>query len=114
MDFGLAGSVCVVTGASRGIGLETARRLAAEGARVVLVGRGPEALEAAAAEAGGEALIADVTEPSDAERIVARAEALGGSESWSTTRDVLRPPLDELTDEDWRGSTSSTCSVRCG
>ena len=39
MELGLAGRVCVVTGASKGIGRETARMLCAEGARVLLVAR---------------------------------------------------------------------------
>ena len=39
MDLGLSGKVCVVTGSTRGIGLETARLLAQEGARVVTSGR---------------------------------------------------------------------------
>jgi NAD(P)-dependent dehydrogenase (short-subunit alcohol dehydrogenase family) len=42
------GKVCVVTGASSGIGLETARGLVAAGARVAMVGRNPEKTEAAA------------------------------------------------------------------
>jgi 3-oxoacyl-[acyl-carrier protein] reductase len=103
MDLGLAGTVSVVTGASKGIGVETARRLAAEGARVLLVGRGAEALDAAAAEVGGEALVADVTRPADAERIVARAEELGGiGVLVNNAGTSYARPLDELTDEDWR------------
>ena len=39
MDLGLAGRTAVVTGASRGIGLEVARRLLAEGATVAICGR---------------------------------------------------------------------------
>ena len=42
MDLGLAGRACAVTGASRGIGRETARMLCAEGASVLLVARGAE------------------------------------------------------------------------
>ena len=57
MDLGIEGRVCVVTGASRGIGLEVARMLCAEEARVLLVARDTVRLEAAAAECaavGGE------------------------------------------------------------
>jgi NAD(P)-dependent dehydrogenase (short-subunit alcohol dehydrogenase family) len=46
------GRVAIVTGASRGIGLGVARRLVAEGARVTITARGPEALELAAEELG--------------------------------------------------------------
>jgi 3-oxoacyl-[acyl-carrier protein] reductase len=48
--FRLVGKVCVVTGASRGIGRVAAGMLAALGARVVLVGRHAPALEALAGE----------------------------------------------------------------
>ena len=50
MDLGLDGRVCVVTGASRGIGLAVSRRLVAEGARVLMVARDEERLARAAAE----------------------------------------------------------------
>ena len=53
----LEGRVAVVTGASRGIGRATALRLAAAGARVVLVARGREALEALASELGQGAIV---------------------------------------------------------
>ncbi len=43
----LAGRVCLVTGASRGIGLATASRLARDGATVILTGRDSQALERA-------------------------------------------------------------------
>ena len=46
MDLGLSGRVCVVTGASRGIGEATARMLATEGANVLLVARDAHALDA--------------------------------------------------------------------
>ena len=42
MDLGLAGRTCAVTGASRGIGRETARMLCEEGANVLLIARGEE------------------------------------------------------------------------
>ena len=73
MDLGLKGKACIVTGASRGIGLATARGLCAEGAAVLLVARDRDALgEAAAACAaeGGRAigLALDVAAPNAAER----------------------------------------------
>src|ERR1700742_1111536 len=46
----LAGKTAVVTGGSRGIGLGIAKRLVAEGARVAITARKPDALDAAAAE----------------------------------------------------------------
>lgn len=49
MDLQLAGKVAIVTGASRGLGLASARALAAEGARVTACARGREALDAAVA-----------------------------------------------------------------
>jgi len=56
------GKTVLITGAARGIGAETARRLAARGARLSLVGLEPELLESVAAECGDAAWFeADVT-----------------------------------------------------
>jgi 3-oxoacyl-[acyl-carrier protein] reductase len=111
MDLGLSGKACAVTGASRGIGREVARRLCAEGAYVLLVARSEEALAEAAtdcAEAGGRAepLVLDVTDPDAGERIVA-----GASDRFGRL-DVLvnnagtsqRRSLDEVPDEDWQAA----------
>ncbi len=69
---------CIITGASRGIGLSTALRLARRGANIVAVARNPEHLETAAEqirEVGGrcEIVDADVGSPEAAQRIVAAA-----------------------------------------
>jgi 3-oxoacyl-[acyl-carrier protein] reductase len=102
MDLGLQGKRCVVTGGSRGIGRATAELLAAEGARLLLVGRDADAL-AAAAPPAAEVFPADVTEPDAGGRIVAACvERLGGIDvlvNNAGTSSVT--PLDELTEEDW-------------
>jgi 3-oxoacyl-[acyl-carrier protein] reductase len=104
MDLGLNDKVCVVTGASKGIGLETARRLCQEGARVLLVGRDEAALAAAAEDCGGDYLAADGTDPGADERIVATcAEQMGGIDVLVNNAGTsYARPLEELTDEDWR------------
>ena len=112
MDLGLSGRACVVTGASRGIGLATARTLCAEGANVLLVARSEDRLveaadECAAAgqEAGGraESLVADVTEAEAAERIVSEAGARLGQVDVlvNNAGTARRRDLDDVPDEDW-------------
>jgi NAD(P)-dependent dehydrogenase (short-subunit alcohol dehydrogenase family) len=54
----LAGKTAIVTGGSRGIGLGITRRLVAEGARVAITARKPEALESAVAEFADGSVIA--------------------------------------------------------
>jgi NAD(P)-dependent dehydrogenase (short-subunit alcohol dehydrogenase family) len=81
MRYEVKGKVVLITGPARGIGAETARMLAARGARLSLVGLEPERLAALAAELGeGHAWFeCDVTDQTALERAVAgTAEALGG------------------------------------
>src|ERR1700678_4259471 len=71
--FDVNGRTVFITGAARGIGAETARRLHRKGANVALVGLEPERLEALAAELGDRAAAfeADVTDYEALERAVA-------------------------------------------
>jgi 3-oxoacyl-[acyl-carrier protein] reductase len=104
MDLDLNGRLCVITGASRGIGLATARLLAGEGARVLVVGRDAQRAQEAATQVDGEALALDVTDPGAAEAVAARADALGGA--WALVNNAgtsFARPLEELTDADWNG-----------
>jgi len=84
---GLAGRAAVVTGGGAGIGLATARRFAAEGARVAIWDVVEEAGRAAAADitkAGGEAFFSrvDVTDSASVERAFEEAAARWGSLSF--------------------------------
>ena len=105
MDLELRDKVSVVTGASSGIGLETARRLCAEGASVLMVARDAERLEDVADECGAEYIAIDVTDPDAPERIVATcAEQMGGIDVLVNNAGTsFARPLDELTDDDWQG-----------
>jgi 3-oxoacyl-[acyl-carrier protein] reductase len=115
VDLGLKDRTCVVTGASRGIGLAVSRMLCAEGARVLLVARNErnvveaadECMEAGA-KAGGaaESLACDVTAPDAAERIAAAAEdrfspvdVLVNNAGQGKWRD-----LEAVPDEDWQAA----------
>jgi short-subunit dehydrogenase len=69
-----SGAVCLVTGASSGIGRATAEALARAGARLVLVGRDPERLEEAAAVTGGAPIVADLARREEVARVAREVE----------------------------------------
>jgi NAD(P)-dependent dehydrogenase (short-subunit alcohol dehydrogenase family) len=81
MDWTTRGKTVLITGAARGLGAETARRVAARGANVALVGLEPEELERVAAQCGANAawFECDVTEVDALEAAVSGAvERFGG------------------------------------
>jgi len=112
MDLQLAGKVALITGSSRGIGLATAKALAAEGCRLMLSARSAEPLAAAATAlrtSGVDVAAhpADVSKPEEAAGLVqAAVTAFGGM-------DVLinnvgggggGARIADSTDDDWRSA----------
>jgi 3-oxoacyl-[acyl-carrier protein] reductase len=89
VDLGLEGKVCVVTGATRGIGAATVRMLKQEGATVLSVARHDADLEL------------DITAADAGERLLAACPAT----PWALVNNAgatKARTLDELTDEDWQ------------
>jgi 3-oxoacyl-[acyl-carrier protein] reductase len=79
MDLGLSGRTAIVCGASTGMGLAIAQRLAAEGVNVAMFARRREVLESEAERLGCLAVRGDVRDPADLERLVERTvQAFGG------------------------------------
>ena len=81
MDWTTRGKTVLITGAARGLGAETARRVAARGANVALVGLEPEELERVAAQCGANAawFECDVTDTEALEAAVnGTVERFGG------------------------------------
>lgn len=108
MDLELSNRTAVVTGSARGLGAATARRLAEEGANVVVTDIDGDGAERTAGELRGlghraVAVRADITSGPDVDRLVAEAtEEFGGPHilvnNAGFPRDTL---LTKMTDADW-------------
>src|SRR5438094_8479522 len=98
----LDGRTVLITGAARGIGAACARRLAADGARLVLADLDP-GVEKVAAELGQVAIKADVTRGEDVERMVEEPyRRWGRLDVLFNNAGVIRlQPLLEVTREEW-------------
>jgi 3-oxoacyl-[acyl-carrier protein] reductase len=99
MDLGLRDKVCVVTGSTGGIGLETARQLREEGAAIVTAGRSETGI-------GDLHVAADLTTPGEPQRVISatlerfgRIDCLVNNLGWA---EIHR--FDELDDDVWERS----------
>ena len=104
VDLGIAGRVCVVTGSTAGIGLETARLLAAEGALVVVCGRDEARVAKARIDAGAELGVAvDLAAPDGPAVLLRTTEAEIGPVSClvNNVGVAYQRSFEELTDADW-------------
>lgn len=99
------GRVAIVTGAAGGFGAEVSRRLAEEGATVVMVDRdGPAIAAAAATVERADAIAADVRVTADVERYVADTVARHGTVDLFFNNAGIEgrmAPMTEMTDEDF-------------
>lgn len=108
MDLGLKDKVAIVTGSARGLGAATARRLAQEGARVVITDIAGDGAKRTAEELRREGLIAhcvvgDITKAADVQRLVDETVATFGTvhilvNNAGAPRDKY---LVKMTEEDW-------------
>jgi NAD(P)-dependent dehydrogenase (short-subunit alcohol dehydrogenase family) len=111
----LEGKVAVITGGSSGIGLATAQRFAAEGAKVVITGRRQPELDAAVKEIGGDAIgvRGDVANLADLDRLYATVKekhgrvdvlfANAGGGSFATLEQVTEDHFDQTFDINVKG-----------
>ncbi|HAL28679.1 MAG TPA: short-chain dehydrogenase, partial [Chloroflexi bacterium] len=91
----LAGKVAVVTGAGSGIGLATARRFAAEGAKLVSADIDPGAGSKAAAEVGGIFVKVDVTSEAEVQALFQTAVDEYGGLDITFNNAGISPPEDD-------------------
>ena len=118
MDLGLRDKVAVVTGSSRGLGLATARSLAAAGCRVCVCARGEGRLREAAHEVaavGGDAgrvrpVVADVTRADGVQSVIDRTvAAFGGLDILGNNVGLAGGGgLLETSDEQWQEAFEQT------
>lgn len=114
MDLGVRGKGYLIFGGTAGIGRAAAEVLAADGARVAVVGRRRDRAESAASEmceaTGSEvvALVGDLTQSGEAERLVADAvERLDGLRGMAVTTGLGmhgQRTLADASDDDWRAT----------
>ncbi|MEJ8473840.1 SDR family oxidoreductase [Roseibium algae] len=103
----LAGKIILVTGASSGIGRQTAKAFLEAGASVVLTGRREDRLQETAKNAGGDALCVpcDVSDAAQVDELFAAIKGKYGRLDMcfnNAGNNVPSAPIDEISVEDWQ------------
>ena len=101
----LEGKSAIITGGGSGIGLACTQLFSKEGAKVVIMGRRQDRLEAAAKEVGGQvlAVVGDLTNNNDLDNVISKTlNAFGKIDIVVNNGGVFAGfPLHETKDEDW-------------
>ncbi|CDO27405.1 SDR family NAD(P)-dependent oxidoreductase [Mycolicibacterium porcinum] len=110
MDLGFAGAATVVVGGGRGMGFATAQCLAEDGARIAIVGRSRDVLDAAATELtrlGSPEAVPIVADTSDSFQVEQAFATVG--ERWGELNALINTvgpgaagSFEELTDDQWQ------------
>ena len=123
MDLGFSGAAAVVVGGGRGMGFATAQCLAEDGARIAIVGRSQDVLDAAATELGrlgspeAVGIVADTSDGAQVERAFVEV-----GERWGELNALINTVgpgaagnFEELTDDQWQEAfdTGLMGMVRC-
>jgi NAD(P)-dependent dehydrogenase (short-subunit alcohol dehydrogenase family) len=106
MDLQLNDKVALVTGSTAGIGLEIARRLAVEGAKVIITGRNRAKLDQAVASvraAGGAGISGVLADPSTVEGAIALVQAVPRVDILINNLGIYEiKSFFDITDDEWR------------
>src|ERR1700724_1416767 len=99
----LDGRVAIVTGGARGIGLETAKALKENGARIVIVDINAEAGEKAAKELDADFVRTDLTRSDEVSRLATKVRSKHGriDIAFNNAGIAINAPSEECSDEDW-------------
>ncbi len=111
--FDIEGRVALVTGASSGIGKHMAAALALAGAKVVVIARRKDSIEALATDIGGQAIDCDLNAIEDFEQLANQAsEPFGAPNILINAAGVnYRQAVEEITAQSWQDTLQLNLSV---
>jgi NAD(P)-dependent dehydrogenase (short-subunit alcohol dehydrogenase family) len=99
----LDGRVAIVTGGARGIGLEAAKALKENGAKIVIVDINAEAGERAAKDVGADFVVTDLTQSDAVRKLAAEVQSTHGriDVAFNNAGIAVNTPSEDCSDDDW-------------